>query len=85
MIARGIEAGWPRRLAARCTRARSAVSGRAQLCRLSRYHLILQFLWGYAGSGQLHIDSKRHSNSGSGHTDVCYSDEENAYRGFNVC
>ena len=35
-----------------------------------------------AGSGQLHIDSKRNSNSGF---DVCYSDKGKAYRGFNVC
>ena len=48
MIARGIDAGWPRRPAARCSRARSAASGRAKLCRLSRHHLnvSLEFLWG---------------------------------------
>ena len=34
MIARGIEAGWPRRPAARYTRARSAASGRAKRSRL---------------------------------------------------
>ena len=38
-----------------------------------------------AGSGQLHIGSRRNSNSGAACFDVCHSDKGNAYRGFNVC
>jgi len=51
IVARGIEAWWPRRLAARCTRARSAVSGCAQRWRLEGTDCTRQYLLSRLGEG----------------------------------